>query len=532
MELRHQISAAIVALATSAAFSQVINIPQSTLLPLGDPGMTSWLAQEAGLIGSTDMRLIAEVTGTAVANSMLLDIQNDGFPGVDGTTNDFVVFQASDIPGAVATVDIPPDCSVAIFHDVYDENGEFLAGPDGILNVNSEPGTSDAYLCSNTQHNYTGEGRRQLIKYFLVSPAHSYQFTSQWGTVTQLGSGYRAFLFFDDDHSPNYDYDDIIVGVIALPCANDDNCVDSDLCNGAETCVEGFCLAGTQVICDDGSFCNGVEVCHEGICEPGTPPTCDDAVACTLDSCAENACMHIPNDDLCSTNELFCDGIESCDALLGCVSSGDPCAVGEICDEENDRCRNCQTDADCDDFSPCTVGEACIEGACIAGVLVDCSQNGDQCNLSSCDPLGEEGNCDRVEPVENGGSCDDDQFCTEGEVCQSGACAGGSSRDCSHLNDQCNAGVCDEETDACLSQPFDDGTACNDGDGCTTGDACLSGTCQGEVLYGLAQWAALTTCLESPDNGISESCACFDVNEDLRIDLEDVVNFLRRFDGR
>src|ERR1043166_2887428 len=118
MKLSHFLGASIVALAACTAYGQVINIPQSALLPAGDPGTTPWLAQDAGLIGPTQMRMIVEVTGTAVANSMLLDVQNDGFPGTGGSTNDLVIFEAADVPGAVATVDIPANCGFALFHDV------------------------------------------------------------------------------------------------------------------------------------------------------------------------------------------------------------------------------------------------------------------------------------------------------------------------------------------------------------------------------------------------------------------------------
>jgi|CXWL01.1.fsa_nt_gi hypothetical protein len=526
MKIQHYLSASILAVAAQAAFGQVINIPQSALLPAGDPGRVPWFANEAGLSGPTTVKLIAEITGTAIANSFVLDVQNNGFPAppVGGLTDDVVVFGPEAVPGAMATVDIPPGCGLALFHDVYDETGEFLSGPNGILNENPVPGTSDAYLSSNTEHNYTVVGRRQLVKYYLVHPAHTYQFTSQWGTATPLGSGFRAFIFLDDDHSPNYDYDDIIIGVLAPPCVENAGCSDGELCNGEETCVDGVCHAGVTVVCDDGIFCNGVESCLDGTCEGGSPPTCDDGIACTDDSCNANQCVHTPYDAHCPNDGIFCNGTESCDGLFGCVSSGSPCEVGAICDEETDLCRICNNDADCDDSNPCTVGHACVDGACVPGASVDCSSAGNQCAAASCDPSGGVGNCDGLTPVQNGTSCDDGLYCTVIDSCQAGNC-GGTARDCSALGDQCYVAVCNEESDTCQTLPLGGETMCDDGDECTVGDACEAGVCHGLLLYGLEQWSALVGCLIGLEGRLSPECACWDMNSDGHVDLRDAAEF-------
>lgn len=73
-------------------------------------------------------------------------------------------------------------------------------------------------------------------------------------------------------------------------CASDEECDDSNICNGMETCnnVTGECVSGQPLVCeDDGQFCNGTETC-------------------------------VPTD--------------------GCVSTGEPCSVGETCVEANDLC--------------------------------------------------------------------------------------------------------------------------------------------------------------------------------------------------
>ncbi len=90
-----------------------------------------------------------------------------------------------------------------------------------------------------------------------------------------------------------------------IPCSVDPDCDDALFCNGAETCVAGFCENGTDPCaanptwtcdevgdvcvpectvdadCDDGAFCNGAEVCNAGTCAAGSDPCpgqcCDEA---------------------------------------------------------------------------------------------------------------------------------------------------------------------------------------------------------------------------------------------------------------
>jgi hypothetical protein len=66
-------------------------------------------------------------------------------------------------------------------------------------------------------------------------------------------------------------------------------------------------------------------------------------------------------------------------------------------------------------------------------------------------------------------------FCTVGDVCNNGMCAGPSPRDCSVFTSACTTGVCDENLDLCQPQPANQGGACNDGQFCTVGDACNNG---------------------------------------------------------
>ena len=134
-------------------------------------------------------------------------------------------------------------------------------------------------------------------------------------------------------------------GVCVLELAPDGaTCDDGDTCTGLDTCVEGACTGGIPVVCDDGAFCNGEETCDKVLgCVSGPSPSIGDGVSCTVDACDEetDTITHFANSGLC-TDQLFCNGEETCDLTLGCVDGappetedGDSCTVGS-CDEELD----------------------------------------------------------------------------------------------------------------------------------------------------------------------------------------------------
>lgn len=73
------------------------------------------------------------------------------------------------------------------------------------------------------------------------------------------------------------------------------------------------------------------------LCGCGAPPPCDDDNACTQDSCDPNlGCVHVDISGLCNDG-LFCNGVETCDPLTGCVAGVDPCN-GDSCNENTDTC--------------------------------------------------------------------------------------------------------------------------------------------------------------------------------------------------
>ncbi len=143
---------------------------------------------------------------------------------------------------------------------------------------------------------------------------------------------------------------------------------------------------------------------------------CDDGIACTDDVCSGGCCESTPNDANCPDDGMFCNGTESCSSLLGCVSSGDPCPPGEICDEGSDSCLQCDDDNDCDD------GVACTDDTCAGGTCVF---------------------------TPNDGNCPDDgMFCNGSEMCHA-------TLNCVSTGDPCGPGeTCNEGDDTCDSPPI------------------------------------------------------------------------------
>lgn len=117
---------------------------------------------------------------------------------------------------------------------------------------------------------------------------------------------------------------------------------------------------------------------------------CDDGIACTIDRCdpVYLRCRHTPDDSLCF-DAVYCDGLERCDRLLGCVegepiscSDNDTCTI-DACVEETQTCVHAPRDADgdgdpdkncgggdCNDTNP-AVSSLALE-VCDNGVDDDC----------------------------------------------------------------------------------------------------------------------------------------------------------------
>ncbi len=183
-----------------------------------------------------------------------------------------------------------------------------------------------------------------------------------------------------------------------------DECYSNADCDDGEDCTSETCLAGQCVIVahdeacpDDGWFCNGSEYCdlQAGCASTGTPcaagmvcdeindfcstcaedQDCDDGVDCTVNACLNGGCTFVPDDGACPDDGLFCTGSESCHPEWGCVSPGDPCAPGLVCDEAEERCAPCLEDFDCNDNNTCTT-DTCVDERCRNEPIPGCGDDG------------------------------------------------------------------------------------------------------------------------------------------------------------
>jgi cysteine-rich repeat protein len=216
-----------------------------------------------------------------------------------------------------------------------------------------------------------------------------------------------------------------------------------------------------------------------------------------VDVCDEvSGCVNDPDDGNCPDDGMFCNGSEFCDPLSDCVSSGDPCPLGTVCNEGADLCdpvvacgdgildpgedcddgnqldgdccsANCQFEpmgSPCADAAFCNGEETCDgAGSCRPGVPVDCD-DGVDCTVDACDEVN---GC--VNDLDDA-FCDDGAFCNGVETCDPvNGCQPGTPVDCSDGVD-CTVDGCDEVNDECVHDPFD--PFCNDGEFCTGVETC------------------------------------------------------------
>ncbi len=196
----------------------------------------------------------------------------------------------------------------------------------------------------------------------------------------------------DDGDECTDDSCDSALGCLHTP--NSASCNDGDACTTGDTCVDGACEGTGELVCGDGLFCNGAETCDSAVgCVDGPDPELGDGVDCTVDTCDEDldAVVHTPSDEACD-DELWCNGAETCDPVLGCQDGADP----DVSDGVDCTVDTCDEDTDSAVHTP-------DDGACPAAGI---------CQLAACDPglgcqLSDEADCCGNGVVEDGEACDD-----------------------------------------------------------------------------------------------------------------------------
>ncbi len=221
-------------------------------------------------------------------------------------------------------------------------------------------------------------------------------------------------------------------------------CDDDDACT-ADTCSGGDCVfTPTNDACDDGDVCTVDDQCSQGICT-GAQTDCDDGNQCTVDTCiGKKGCksydlsnVSCEDGDPCTIGEVCAEGTcvggiqfpcddenpctqDACDPVLGCVFT----ALAGCC----------VTGLDCQDGDLCNGVELCAEGGCVPGSSPECVDDED-CTDDDCDP---ELGCTFL-PSAAGAPCDDGELCTEDDACLDGECKGGVViEDCCVTDEDCD----------------------------------------------------------------------------------------------
>lgn len=173
-------------------------------------------------------------------------------------------------------------------------------------------------------------------------------------------------------------------------------CDDGNVCT-TESCNQGACLhTPNDIACTDGNACTDGDHCTAGTCKPGATLNCDDKDSCTKDSC-----------DPASGCKIAAAGVD-CDDKNVCTD--DSCT--------NSACLHLPNDAVCTDGSVCTDGDHCDKSACSPGKALACD-DADPCTADSCDAVK---GC--VHTGSSGGTCNDGNPCTTNDVCKTGKCVG------------------------------------------------------------------------------------------------------------
>jgi hypothetical protein len=167
-----------------------------------------------------------------------------------------------------------------------------------------------------------------------------------------------------------------------VSCTTDAECDDKNPCT-ADACVAGQCQRTPTKegqACDDGNACTTGTACKSGVCaggsavscpappNPCSPYVCDPVAGCQV---------KVQPDGTGCSDGLFCTDPDTCSSgkCVGkprdCAAGAATCVVSQGCSEAQGKCLYTQAPngAACSDNNPCTQGETCSGGTCMAPPL-------------------------------------------------------------------------------------------------------------------------------------------------------------------
>jgi len=212
----------------------------------------------------------------------------------------------------------------------------------------------------------------------------------------------------------------MFVMAFAASCGSDggeDDGACEPACTAGFTCVEGDCVAATEV-CDP--ECPAGQECKNGVCvaeTPGCDPACGEGFECQNGACVALTPECVPEcgqgmvceNGACVPDATGCDpacgeGFECENGACVPVATGCDPACGEGFECQNDACVPVATGCD----PACQDGWECQDGQCVEIVV-------------GCDPACQDGwECQDGQCVEIVVECD--PACQQGWECQNGEC--------------------------------------------------------------------------------------------------------------